>query len=109
MSGAKQKLVELVRKYETHTDKKYDNDLKTQMFSDILSKPIEQQLVLEDGEGSATHESVERRANNCIMMNSTGRAYIGLGTMGQERDNEDDDGKQEGDSSGNLMGLKGGR
>ena len=59
---AREMLVELVRKYEKQRNKKYENDLKTQMFSNILPKPIQQQLVLEDGDGSATHESVERRA-----------------------------------------------
>ena len=32
-----------------------------------------------------------------------------LGTIGKGRDNEDDDGRQEGDSSGDFMGLKGGK
>ena len=33
-----------------------------------------QQLVLEDRDGSTTYKSVKRRANNWVMMNSTGRA-----------------------------------
>ena len=45
-------------------------------------KPIEQQLVLEDRNGSATYdESVKRISNNWILMNSTGRADMGLETM----------------------------
>ena len=52
--------------------------------------------MLEDGDGSATYESVKRRANKLIMMNSTGRADMELGTMGKGGDNEDDDGGQEG-------------
>ena len=32
-----------------------------------------------------------------------------LGTIGKGRDNEDDDGGQEGDSSGDSMELKGGK
>ena len=35
-------------------------------------KPIEQQLVQEDGDGSATYGEVKRRAIDWIMMNSTG-------------------------------------
>ena len=66
-------LEELVRKYEEHRDKKYDNDLKLQRLYDILPKPIEQQLVLEDRDGSATYESVKQRTNNWILMNSMGR------------------------------------
>ena len=54
----------LVRKYEEHTEKTYDNDLKLQRLYDRLPKPVEQQLVLEDRYGSATCESVKRRANN---------------------------------------------
>ena len=77
-----QVLEELVREYEEHRDKKNDNDLKLQRLYDILPKPIEQQLVLEDRDGSATYESVKRRANTWIMMNSTGRADMELGTMG---------------------------
>ena len=54
--SAKQMLEELVRNYEEHRDKKYDNDLKLQRLYDILSKLIEQQLVLEDRNRSATYE-----------------------------------------------------
>ena len=49
-----------MKKYEEHRDKKFDNDLTLQ----ILPMPIEQQLVLEDRDGSATYESVKRGANN---------------------------------------------
>ena len=84
----------------------YDNDLTLQRLCDGLPKPIEQQLVLEDGDGSATCESVKRRANNWKMMNSTGRADMDLGTMENGRDSEDDDGGQDRDSSGDFMGLK---
>ena len=59
-----QMLEELVRKYEEPKDKKYDNDLKLQRLYDILPTPIEQRLVLEHRDGSATYESVKRRANN---------------------------------------------
>ena len=72
MSSAIQMLEELVRKYEEHRDRKYDHGLKLQRLYDILPKPIEPQLVLEDRDGSATCELVKRRANNCIMMNSAG-------------------------------------
>ena len=48
VSCVMQMLEELVRKYEEHRDKKYDNDLKLQRFYDILLKLTEQQLVLED-------------------------------------------------------------
>ena len=106
MSSAIQMLEELLRKYEEHKDKTYDNDLKLQKLYDILLKPIEQQLVLKDSDGSATYESVKRRANNWIMMNSTGREDMELGTMGHGRDNEDNNGGQEGDSSGDLMEPK---
>ena len=58
MSSATQILEELVRKYQEHRDKKYDNDLKLQRLYDILPKPIEQQLVLEERNGSATYQSV---------------------------------------------------
>ena len=106
VSSAIQIIEELVRKYKEHRDKKCDNDLKLQRFFDIFSKPIEQQLVVEDRDGSATYESVKRRANIWIMMNSTGRADMDLGTMENGRDSEDDDGGQDRDSSGDFMGLK---
>ena len=61
VSSAIQMLEELVRKYEEHRDKKYGNDLKLHRIYDILPKPIEQQLVLWDRDGSATHGSVKRR------------------------------------------------
>ena len=105
VNSAVQMLEDLVRKHEEHRDKKYDNDLRLQRFCDTLPKPIEQQLVLEDRYGSATYESVKRRGNNWIMMNSTKRADMDLGTMGNG-DNEDNDGGQEGDSSGDLRGNK---
>ena len=108
MSSAIQMLEELIRKYEGRRGKKYDNQLKLQRLYDILPKRIEQQLVLKDREGSAFFESVKRRANNWIMVHSTGRADMDLGTMGNGGGNEDDDGGQEGDSSGDLMGLNGG-
>ena len=85
MSSEIQMLEELVRKYEEHRDRKYDNDLKLQRLYDILPKPFEQQL-------AATYESVKRGANNWIMMNSTGRADADLGTMGNGGEYEDDDG-----------------
>ena len=99
VSCAIQVLDELMRKY----------DWKLQRLYDMLPEPIEQQLVLEDRDGSATYESVKRRANNWIMMNSTGRADMDFGTVGQGRDDEDDDGGQDRDSSGDLVGLKGGK
>ena len=46
---------------------------------------------LEDSDGSARYESVKRTANNWIMMNSTGRADMELGTMGHGGDKEDND------------------
>ena len=101
VSSARQMLEELVRKYEEHRDKKYDNDLKLQRLYDILPKLAEQQLLLEDRDGSATHESVKRRANNWIMMNSTERADMDLGRWEMEETT-----KTTGDSSGDLMGLK---
>ena len=55
VSSAILMLEELVRMYEDHRVKKYDNDLKLQRFYEILPKPIEQQLVLEDSDGSATY------------------------------------------------------
>ena len=61
VSSAIRMLEELVRKNEEHRDKKYDNDLKLQRLYDKLPKPIEQLLVLEDRDGSATYESVKRR------------------------------------------------
>ena len=67
----------------------------------MLSKPIEQQLLLEDRDGSVT---VKRRTNNRILMNSTGRAD--MVTMGNGRDNEDDDEGQDRDSSGDLDGTE---
>ena len=51
VSSAIQMLEELVRKYEEHRDKKYDNDLKLQSLFEKLPKPIEQQLVLEGRDG----------------------------------------------------------
>ena len=75
----------------------------------MLPKPIERQLVLEDSDGSATYESVKRRANNWTVMNSSARADMDSGTMGIVGDCEDDDGGQEGGSSGGLMGLKRGK
>ena len=87
-------LKELVRKNEEHRDKQCDNDLKLQRLYDTLPKPIDQQLALEDRGGSATYESVNRRADNWIMMNSTGRADMELGTKGKGGDTEDDDGGQ---------------
>ena len=104
-----QMLEELVKKYEKHRDKKYDNDLKWQRLYDFLPKPIEPQLVLEDRDRSATCESVKPRANNWMMMKSTGRADMDLGTMGNEGDHDDSEGGEELDSSGGLMGPKGGR
>ena len=56
--------------------------------------------MLEDRDGSAAYESVKRRANNWIMINSICRAGMEFGTMGNGGDNEDDNGEQEGDSSG---------
>ena len=79
------------RKYEEHRDSKCDKDLKLQRLYGVLPKPIEQQLVLEDRDGSATFESVKRRANNWILMNSTGRSDMDLETMESGGDNEDDD------------------
>ena len=81
VSSATQILEELVRKYQEHRDKKYDNDLKLQGVYDIQPKQIEQQLLLEDRNGSATYESVKRILNNWILMNSTGRADMDLETM----------------------------
>ena len=81
VSSATQILEELVRKYQEHTDKKYDNDLKLQGVYDIQPKQIEQQLLLEDRNGSATYESVKRILNNWILMNSTGRADMDLETL----------------------------
>ena len=49
---------------EEHRDKQYHDDSVLQRLYAILPKPNEQQLVLEDRYGSATHESVKRRANN---------------------------------------------
>ena len=72
VSSAMQMLQELLRKYEEHRDKKYDNDLKLQRLYDILRKPMEKQLVLEERDGSATCESVKRRAN-IWTLNSTAR------------------------------------
>ena len=92
-SSAIQMLEELVRKYEEHRVKQNDHDLKLPRLSDILPKPIEHQSVLEDRDGSATHESVKRRANNWKMMNSTVRADMDLGTVGNGGDDEDDDGE----------------
>ena len=109
VSSAIQMLEELVRKCEEHRDKKYDNDLKLQRLYDILPKPIEQQSVLEDTDESATYESVKRRANTWILVNSTGRANMDLGTAEHGGDNKDDDGRQDRDSSGDMMGLKGGK
>ena len=40
-------------------------------------------------------------------MSSTGRADLDLGTMENGGENEDDDGGQDRDSSGDLMGLEG--
>ena len=53
VSGAIQMLEELVRKYEEHREKKYDNDFKLQRLYDIL----------------------------WTMMSSTGRAGMELGSM----------------------------
>ena len=88
MSSAIQLLEELVRKYEEHTDKKYENDFQLQRLHDILPKPIGQQLVLEDKDGSAAYESVKRRTNHWIMMNSTGRADMEFVTVGKGRDDD---------------------
>ena len=52
VSSAFQRLEELLRKCEEHRENKYDNELKLQRLYDILPKPIEQQLVLEDRDGS---------------------------------------------------------
>ena len=71
----------------------------------ISPNPIEQQLVLEDRDGPATYESVKRKANNWIMMKSTGRSDMDSGTMGNGSDHQDTDGGEELDSSGDLMGL----
>ena len=101
-------LEELVRKYQEHRDKKYDNDLKLQRLYNKLPKPIKQQLVLEERDGSATYESVKRRANYWILMNSTG-SVDAWRRWKMEGDNEDDDGGQDRDSSGDLMGLKRGK
>ena len=81
MSSATQILEELVRKYQEHRDKKYDNDLKLQGVYDIQPKQIEQQLLLEDRNVSAIYESVKRILNNWILINSTGRADMDLETM----------------------------
>ena len=92
MSSAVQMLEELVRKYGGHREKIYDNDLKVQRFHDSLPKSIEQQLVLEKRDGSATHESLKRRANNWIMINSTRQGDMNLETMvngGDHKDNEE--------------------
>ena len=70
VSSAIQMLEDLVREYEEHRDKKYDNDLKLQRLYDILPKPTEEQVVLED---------------RC----STGRADMDLGTMENDGDRED--------------------
>ena len=48
--------------------------------------------MLEDRDGSATYESVKRRANNWILVNLTGRADMDLRTMGNGNDHEDNDG-----------------
>ena len=48
VSSAIQTWEELARKYEKYGDKKYDIDLKLQRFNDTFSKPVVQQLVLED-------------------------------------------------------------
>ena len=103
VSSAIQMLEELVRNYEEHRDKKYDNYLKWQMLYDILPKPIEQQLVLEDRDGPAT------KSKRLDFDDSTGRADMDLGTMENGGDNEDDDGGRDRDPSGDLMGLKGGK
>ena len=55
---------------------------KLQRLYDILPKPIEQQLVLEDGDGSAKYESVKRRANNDGLNGPSGH---GLGGVGKRR------------------------
>ena len=79
--SATQMLEDLLRKYEEDRDKKYDNDLELQRLHDVLPSRLSNSwLVLEDGDGSATYESVKRRANKWIMMSSTGRAHMDLGT-----------------------------
>ena len=54
VSSAIQMLEKLVRKYEEHSDKLGDNDLELQTLHDFLPKPITQQLVLEERDGTAT-------------------------------------------------------
>ena len=72
-------------KCEEHRDKKYDNDLKLQRLYDILLQPVIQQLGLEDRDGSAAYESVKRRADNWILMNSMGQAEMDLSDNGKLR------------------------
>ena len=103
VSSAIQMLEELVWNYEEHRDKKYDNYLKWQMLYDILPKPIEQQLVLEDRDGPAT------KSKRLDFDDSTGRADMDLETMENGGNDEDDDGGRDRDPSGDLMGLKGGK
>ena len=64
MDSAIQMLEELVRKYEGHRNKKHDNDLNLQRLHQVTPKQNETTVVLEDRGGSATHESVKRRAGN---------------------------------------------
>ena len=51
-------------KYEEHRDNKYDNDLKLQRPYEILPRPIEQQLVLKDRDGSATFQSKSKQLDD---------------------------------------------
>ena len=80
-SGAIQMLEELVKKYEEHRDKKYVNDLKLQRLYDILPKPIEQQLVLEDIRVSETkskqfdNDEVDRSNRDGIGDDGKGRRH----------------------------------
>ena len=103
-----QMLEELARKYE-ETRSTTINDLKLQRLYVLLPKSIEQQLALEVGDGSAAYESVIRKANTWIMLNSTERADMDLDTMGNWREHENKDGGEELDTSGSLMGMKGGK
>ena len=64
---------------------------------------IIQQLVFEGRDGSATYESVKRRADNWILMNSMGEAEMDLRTMGNGGEHEDSEGRDEQDSAGDIM------
>ena len=71
-------LEELVGKYEEHRDKKYVNDLKLQRVYDI--------------------RVCYAQSKHLDMVNSTERADVDLGSMGNGG-HYDDDGGQEGESS----------